>query len=190
MQSRKPDHSPKRRRKHILLWSAVSVVTLGVLGGFIAYRAAFGGYAPKELMQDIKAGVAAREIQDADQRFAKYLELRYGPMTDAANREKAFLDFFNPEHIRALQFMVQHSPAEQRLANINASANWVANYRSNLTAAERVALNEKLNSDTGRLMLKQATAQYNAQDIYYRGHTAVVISELLRTIHEVQRSTR
>jgi hypothetical protein len=141
-------------------------------------------------MRDIKAGVAVRDIKDPDQRFAKYLEGRYGPMTEAANRQEAFLDFFNPEHIRALQFMVAHSPKEQQLDNIAASAKWVANYRNNLTAAERLALRAQLGSADGQRMLKRATAQYNAQDVYYRGQTAPVISQLLQTLHEVQRNQR
>jgi hypothetical protein len=107
-------------------------------------------------------------------------------MTEAANRQKAFLDFFDPEHIRALQFMVAHTPKEQQLENVAACAKWVAQYRSTLTAAERAALGARLGTPSGQQMLKRATAQYNAQDIYYRGQTAPVISELLRTIHEVR----
>ena len=33
---------------------------------------------------------------------------------------------------------------------------------------------------------EQATAQYNSQDVKYRGQTAPVISQLLRTIYTVQ----
>ena len=32
-------------------------------------------------------------------------------------------------------------------------------------------------------MLRQATAQYNSQDVQYRGQTAPVISQLLKTIN-------
>ncbi|MFO1513815.1 MAG: hypothetical protein U1F83_13005 [Verrucomicrobiota bacterium] len=175
----------KVRRRKLLVGLCIGLVALMAIA-VIGYLKMFRGYPPQELMQDIKAGVAVLEIKDADTRFAKYLEGRYGPMSEAANREKAFLDFFNPEHIRALQFMVAHSPQEQRRENISATARWVAQFRAQMTAAERAALREKLKSDSGHVMLKRATAQYNAQDIYYRGDTAPVISELLRTIHEVQ----
>lgn len=177
--------SPQTRGRKLWIGLGAGLLVLLVIG-VIGYVKMFRGYPPRELMQDIKAGVAVREIKDADARFAKYLERRYGPMSEAANREKAFLDFFNPEHIRALQFMVAHSPPDQRGENIAATAKWVAQFRAGLAPAERAALSEKLKSDSSRLMLKRATAQYNSQDVYYRGATAPVISELLRTIHEVQ----
>jgi len=177
--------SPTTRGRKILVGLGVGLLVLLAVG-VIGYVKIFRGYPPQELMQDIKAGVAVREIKNADERFTKYLAIRYGPMSEAANREKAFLDFFNPEHIRALQLMVAHSPPDQRSENIAATAKWVARFRANLTPAERATLRAKLASDSSHLMLKRATAQYNAQDVYYRGATAPVISELLRTIHEVQ----
>ena len=133
-------------------------------------------------MQDIRAGIAARNIADADQRFQKYLEGRYGPQSDPANREKAFLDFFNVDHIRALQLVVRHSPEGQRQANINATAKWVAQYRESLSAQQRADLGARLQTPDGRAMLRRATAQYNSQDVQYRGQTAPVISQLLKTI--------
>jgi len=133
-------------------------------------------------MQDIRAGIAARDIKDPDQRFEKYLEGRYGPQSDHANREKAFLDFFNVEHIRAMQFLVKHSPADKRQANIDASARWVAQFRQSLTPEQRADLGARLEAGGGNSMLAQATAQYNTQDVYYRGQTVSVISELLKTI--------
>jgi hypothetical protein len=177
--------SDKTHRKQVAVRFGIGLLALLVIG-VVGYWRMFRGYPPRELMQDIKAGVAVREIKDADERFTTYLEHRYGSMSEATNREKAFLDFFNPEHIRALQFMVAHSPKEQRKENIAATTKWVTQFRAHLTATERASLREKLKSDSGHLMLKRATAQYNSQDVYYRGDTAPVISELLRTIHEVQ----
>ena len=169
--------------KRIIWIGGLVLVLLGVGGyAYLKYR----GLPPRELLLDVNAGVAVRKVKDPDQRFAQYLSLRYGSLDDPANRQKAFLDFFNPEHIRALQFLVANSPKNQRLANIAASANWVAQYRESLTAAERAALNTRLNNEAGKHMLRQATSQYNAQDVYYRGQTAQVISQLLKTIHEVQ----
>jgi hypothetical protein len=183
----KTNQSSKRGGKRLLRWLGGGTVVLLLIGA-LGYWKVFRGYAPREFMQDIKAGIAVREIRDPDERFVKYLEGRYGPMTDPANRQAAFLDFFNPEHIRALQFMVAHSPKAQRPENIAASARWVADYRRSLTPAERQALRARLGSDAGRSLLKRATAQYNAQDIYYRGQTAPVISQLLTTLHDVQSS--
>lgn len=172
-------------RKNKWVWLGLAVLCLVALAVGI-YLRAFHRYPPAELLQDLQAGIAVRDVKDANERFAQYLEKRYGPMKDPANRQKAFLDFFNVDHIRALQFMVAHSPVEQRQANIQATADWVANYRATMTTAERAALAAQLTSPSGRRMLRQATAQHNSQDIYYRGSTLPVISQLLRTIHEVE----
>lgn len=137
-------------------------------------------------MADIRAGIAARNISDPDLRFQKFLEGRYGSLAEPANRQKAFLDFFNVDHIRAMQLLVQHSPADKRQANINASAKWLEKYRPALTSAERADLTARLQSPEGRSMLQQATAQYNRQDVQYRGQTAAVISQLLKTIGGLQ----
>jgi len=186
---KQPVKPVKGRARKVTFWIGGTLVALLALGA-IGYKRVFHGYPPKELMHDIRAGVAARDIKDPNARFAKYLENRYGSLEDSANRQKAFLAFFDPEHIRALQFLATHAPESQRKANIQASADWVAQYRNNLTPAERASLASQLNSDTGRQMLRQATAQYNSQDIYYRGQTAAVISQLLTTIHEVQGNPR
>lgn len=175
----------KAQSKKRLVWLALAMVCLAVLAAGI-YGRVFRRYPPPELMQDLQAAIAVRDVKNADERFGQYLERRYGSMDDPANRQKAFLDFFNVDHIRALQFMVAHSPAEQRQANIQATADWVANYRLTMTAAERAALAGQITSPEGRQMLRKATAQYNSQDVYYRGSTAPVISQLLRTIHDVE----
>jgi hypothetical protein len=96
------------------------------------------------------------------------------------------VDFFNIEHIKALQLMVRHSPEDQRRANILAMAKWVSSYRESLTAPELAALNARFQTPEGRAMLRQATAQYNSQDVQYRGQTAPVISQLLKTISRTQ----
>ncbi len=55
-----------------------------------------------------------------------------------------------------------------------------------LSPEEVAALRDQLQSAEGPAMLRRATDQYNAQDVHYRGATAPVISELLRTLHTVQ----
>ncbi len=70
----------------------------------------------------------------------------------------------------------------QRQANTEAMADWIANYRNTMPAEERAALQACLNSDVGQAMLRQATAQYQSQDVYYRGAQRAVIVELMTTL--------
>jgi len=172
-------------RKRIFWRIAGAALPVLVIGGAVfgyrAYRRL-----PPEMMKDIQAGIGARSITNADARLNKYLELRYGPLDDPANREKVFVDFFNIEHIKSLQLMVRHSPEDQRRANILAMANWVSSYRESLTAPELAALNARFQTPEGRAMLRQASGQYNSQDVQYRGQTAPVISQLLKTISRTQ----
>jgi hypothetical protein len=173
----------KRKRS---FWRAAGIALAVLVAGGAVLIYSVSRRLPPELMKDIRAGIAAREIPNADERLNKYLELRYGPLDDPANREKVFVDFFNIEHIKALQLMVQHSPASQRQSNILAMAKWVSSYRESLAPTERAALNARFQTPEGRAMLRQATAQYNSQDVQYRGQTAPVISQLLKTISSTQ----
>ncbi len=178
-----PQNAPPRLR--LLLWSGLSAVLALTLAAFVWVRILHHG-PPRGLIRDIRAGIAARHIQDPDKRLLKYLEVRYGPMSDPANRQRAFLDFFNVDHIKGLQLLVRYSPPTQRQANIEAMARWVAAYRTSLTPEERTALNARFQSAQGKAMLRRATGQYNSEDVQYRGATAPVISQLLRTIYEVE----
>jgi len=177
---------PVQRKPWRTFWRVFGFTTLvlALAGAFLVHR--LRQRIPAELMQDIRAGIAARHIQDPDLRFQKFLEGRYGPQSDPANRQKAFLDFFNKDHIRALQLLVRHSPPGMRQANIEATAKWVQQFRESLTAQQRADLNAQLQAAGGRGLLQQATAQYNSQDVQYRGQTAPVISELLKTIASLQ----
>jgi hypothetical protein len=141
---------------------------------------------PPGIMKDIRAGRTARHITNPDARLKQYLEARYGAMDVATNREKMFLDFFDLDHIKALQLLVKYSPDKHREENILAMSRWVEHYRESMTPQERSDLKQKLAGPGAESMLKQATAQYNSQDVKYRGQTAPVISQLLRTIYTVQ----
>lgn len=171
----------KRAWGRIIGISLVALALVVIVGGLTLRRRL-----PRELMQDIRAGIAARNIQDPDARLNKYLEVRYGTQSDPANRRKVFLDFFNLDHIKAMQMMVRHSPSDQKQANVLAMSRWVESFRNSLQPEDRAALSAQLQSDAGRVMLGRATAQYNCQDVYYRGLTAPVISQLLTTIAELQ----
>ena len=169
------------------LWCGASTFALLVLAAFVWMRVLHHG-PPPEIMKDIRAGIAARHIKDPDERLHKYLEGRYGSMTDPVHRQEAFLDFFNVDHVKALQLLVKHSQEANRNANIDAMARWVAGFGASLTPQEREALNTRFRSEEGRAMLKRATAQYNSQDVRYRGSTAPVISQLLRTLNEIEQA--
>jgi hypothetical protein len=167
-------------------------ILLGVLGGLfllvgaVVWIRVLHHRPPPGLMKDIRAGLAARQIEDADARLLKYLEERYGSMADPPHRREAFLDFFNVDHVKAPQLLVQHSPESRRQANIDAMARWVASFGASLTPEERALLNAQLQTEAGQAMLKRATAQYNCQDVHYRGNTAPVISQLLKTLHQIE----
>ena len=143
-----------RKRSIAIFASAVACVALLVAGAWVRQHRI-----PPGLMRDVRAGLVARSIEDPDARLRAYLDARYGSMVDAANREAAFLDFFNLDHIRALQFLVKHSPESHRQGNVDAMGRWVAGYRASLTPEQRAALNAQFQTPEGQQMLKRATAQ-------------------------------
>ena len=65
-------------------------------------------------------------------------------------------------------------------------AAWIAQYRTNLSAAEREALRAQLGADGGKAIVQAATAQYMSQDARYRATAAPVITELLTTLTDIQ----
>jgi hypothetical protein len=162
--------------------AAVGLVLLAL--GATAWIRRFHRYTPVEVVQDLRAGAAARNAPRPVERF---LELRYGPLTEPANRQKAFLDFFNVGHIEGLQIITRHMVPPQRQSNVTAMAEWVADYRRGLSPEEKETLSAYLQSEAGRATLKQATAQYLSQDVHYRAATAVVIRELMQTLAEIQK---
>jgi hypothetical protein len=167
------------------VWSLAGVLLL-VLAVAVAALARRWRHLPPGMMLDIRAGVAARAIPDADQRFLKYLEGRYGSQADPDNRRKAFLDFFNVDHVKALQLLVKHSPEKMRQANIEATARWLEHYRNSLSPEDRAGLVAYFNSPEGLASVRAATAAYNSQDVEYRGQTIPVISQLLGAIGALQ----
>lgn len=173
-----------KRRLLFCLLVCLAVALVALVSGLWLSRPRF----TSGVLKDLRAGMAARNVQDPDERVRAYLEARFGSMSDSACRQEAFLAFFDLEHIEALQLMVRHSPAPQRQANVDAMARWVASYRASLTLEEQLLLNARLQTPDGQAMLKRATARYNSQDVQYRGSTAPVISQLLKTLHQVEQS--
>lgn len=171
------------RSKKVFLW-IIAFALLGAGLGTAFWIHHFRHYTPAEAVQDVQAAIAAR---NAPKPLEKFLELRYGTLTDPANRQKAFLDFFNVGHIRSLNYLVTRMPQSKQQANIKATAEWLANYRKNMTPAEKESLRAQLQTDDGRVMLQQATSQYLSQDVRYRAASAQVVAELLTTVVEVQK---
>lgn len=172
--------------KTVIRWVGIAVLAVALLlaaGAWWVRRSA-----PKGLGRDLRAGLAARHLTDPDARLRRYLEGRYGNLEDPEVRRRVFVDFFDPERIEALQWLVRRAPEAQRRGSVDAMARWVAGYRASLTPEERASLAAEFGTPEGRARLGRATAQYNAQDVRYRGLTAGVISELLSTLNEVGES--
>lgn len=171
-----------KRRNKIILWAGVTGLVLAALGVTLWVRH-FHRYTPAEVMLDVRAGIAARNDPKPVERF---LELRYGPLTEPANRQKAFLGFFDVGHIQGMHLLVQRMPESRRQPSINGMAQWIAEYRRTMTPAERQALGNYLRSGQGRTAVQQATAQYLSHDVRYRAATAPVIAELMMTLAAVR----
>ena len=171
----------KSRTKR-LLWAGVAVIVM-IAAGTTLWIRRFHDYTPVEAVQDVRAAIQAK---DAPQPVERFLELRYGPLTDAANRQRAFLDFFNIGHIKGLHYLAGHMGSEQRQASTAAMAQWVANYRTTMTPDERASLGACVRSGAGRATIQQAAAQYLQQDVQFRASTASVIQELMTTVANVR----
>jgi hypothetical protein len=172
-----------KRGVRILLWVCAVVILLAGLAWRLWVRQ-FHEYTPVEALQDLEA---ASQVGPAPRPVERFLELRYGTMTDPANRQKAFLDFFNIGHIKGLNFLVAHIEPEHRQANIDAMGEWVAHYRATLAPEERAALGAYLRSDAGRARIQQAAAEYMREDVHFRAATAGTVRELLTTVAAVQK---
>jgi hypothetical protein len=171
-----------KKTARIALWTTAALVVIaGIAAALWAYN--FRHYTPAEVQADIQAAIAARNSPD---RVHRFLELRYGSLTDARNRQKAFLDFFNPGHIQGLRLIVRHTPEDMKQANTLAMAKWVATYRQSMTTEEKQALGQYFASDAGKARLREATGHYLRQDAQYRASTAPVIRELMNTVAAVQ----
>jgi len=144
----------------------------------------FHEYTPVEALRDLQA---ASRVGAAPKPVERFLELRYGSMAEAANRQKAFLDFFNIGHIKGLNMLVTRIHPADRQRHIEAMAQWVAGYRASLTPDEKSALGAYLRSDTGQGTIHQAAAEYIREDVHFRAATADVVRELLTTVAAAQK---
>ena len=171
----------KKRTTMILLATGLGVLAL-VGAGSVVWTRTFGHYSPWEVFKDVRAGLAAKNIPQPKERVETFLTVRYGPLTEPANRQRAFLDLFNVEHTRALDFISGHSPSSQKEADTQAMADWIAHYRKTMSKEERAALRACINSEAGRNMLKRSTADYMAHEESIRKAQKPVMTELTTTL--------
>jgi hypothetical protein len=171
-----------KRRTRRLLWAGAIAILLVAVASVLWVRR-FHRYTPIEALQDLQAAAQAR---NSPKPVEKYLEARYGPMTEPANRQKAFLDFFNIGHIEGLNIIVSRLPGDRKQASINAMARWVASYRGTISSDEKAALSSYLHSDAGRTVLQRAASEYLQKGVHFRAATAPVIQELMTTVSTVQ----
>jgi hypothetical protein len=171
----------KKRTTILILGVGVAVVAAAFTGRALWVRK-FHHYPPRELVRDIRAGLAAKDIPEPKARVEAFLTARYGPLTDPANRQRAFLDFFNVDHTRALDMITGRTSTSQKQADTQAMAEWIAHYRKTMSKEERTALRTRINSESGRTMLQQSTAHYLAQDEATRAAQKPVMSELTSTL--------
>lgn len=173
------------RKTKTILWRSAGGLLLAVLGGG-AWIWHSHGAVLREVAKDIRAGIKSRH---AEHPFESYMEHRYGPMTEATNRQKAFLGFFDAAHMEGMYRLVRHMKPEERQKNIAASADWIAQYRETMTPAEKEALADWLQSDGGRATLQQASALFRSRDVGYRSSTEPVIKELMTTLAGLRRES-
>jgi hypothetical protein len=179
-------HQPppvRQRSRFRWWWSLVILAGLAVLlAGLWTWR--FRTYTPKEALLDLRAAARSRHAPRPVERF---LELRYGPLTEATNRQHAFLDFFNQGHIEGLYMISGHLKDDLRRARIADMAKWLGQYRQSLTPGEKAALRARLETPEGKVMLQKATSLYLSRDVAYRAATAPVITELMTTLAEIKK---
>lgn len=169
-----------KHRKFLYL-SGVFIAVVAALAFWWSHR--WGHYLPSDAYRDV---VAAMQVGDTKRPVERFLEIRYGAMDNAQNRQKAFQEFFNVDHIEGLYQIVNRLPPETRQARIEEMARWVAQYRQNLSPSERQSLKAYFESETGRAAVRQARIQYMKKDHRFRADAVPVIQEMMLTLHVVQ----
>jgi len=169
------------RRRKFLCAGAIGVVV--VVLGAILWARRFHDYTPIEAALDLKAGFAARH---APVPARKFLELRYGPQSNATNRTAAFIDLFNSGHIEGLYLIVGNRSDQGTRKGIEDVAQILRDHRRAMTSDEKKALADHFNSASGRAQVQAATASYQSKDARFRAVAAPVIQELMTTLAVLQ----
>lgn len=169
-------------RTRIWIWAGGIGVTIVALCAVLWVRR-FHDYTPVEAVKDLKAGFAARH---APIPARKFLELRYGPQSEAANRNAAFLDLFNSGHIEGLYLIVGNRSDHHTRKGIEQVAQILRDHRRDMTADEKKTLADYFNSESGKAQVQAATASYQSKDARFRAVAAPVIQELMTTLAALQ----
>jgi hypothetical protein len=166
------------RPKKILCIAVVGLLAV-FAGGQLVWKHHFQHYTPVDALKDLRA---AARLRYSTNRVQDFLELRYGPQTDPANRQKAIEDLFNAGHIEGLYLIVGNQTNAQARAVVANVAQTIADYRREMTPEEKAGLGAFFRSDAGRSQIQEATACYQAKDVRFRSVTTPVIGELLATL--------
>ena len=150
-----------------------------LVAGHLVWKHRFHQYTPVDALKDLHA---AAQLGHSTNRVHDFLELRYGPQTDPANREKAIEDLFNAGHIEGLYLIVGNRTNAQTKAMVAQVAQTIADYRREMTAKEQAGLGAYFRSDAGFAQVQEATTCYQAMDARFRSVTTPVIGELLSTL--------
>src|SRR5258707_312876 len=142
MKQRDQSATKRSTRTRRLLWAGAICVAIIVLGAILWVRR-FHDYTPVEAALDLKAGFAARHAPVPAKEF---LELRYGPQTNAANRAAAFIDLFNSGHIEGLCLIVGNRSDQGTRKGIEDVAQILRDHRTSMTPDEKKALSDHFNS--------------------------------------------
>lgn len=182
MKQRDQCATKRTTRSRKLLWAGAVSVAFVVLGAILWARR-FHDYTPIEAALDLKAGFAARHAPVPAKEF---LELRYGPQTNATNRTAAFIDLFNSGHIEGLCLIVGNRSDQGTRKGIEDVAQILRDHRRAMTPDEKKALADHFNSASGRAQVQAATASYQSKDVRFRAVAAPVIQELMTTLAVLQ----
>lgn len=172
-------------RKKKLAWASAVAVLLMVLA-IVLWQRRFHSYTPLDAVYDLRAAVQVLRENPPD-RVLRFLELRYGAMTEPANRVHAFQDMFNVGHIEGLYLLWHNEKDTERInTTIAGTAETFAKWRGIMSPEERQTLATYFHSPAGRAQVQQATAFYMGKDVRFRSVSAPVIKELLTTIGNTQ----
>jgi hypothetical protein len=179
--AKRPSPQRKAFKMKWLAWLGGGGLVL-LLAGFLIWKHHFHDYTPLDALLDLRA---AAHLGHSPDPVGEFLERRYGPQTDPANREKAFVDFFNAGHIEGLYLIVGNRSDPQTKKLVAKVAQTITDYRALMTPDEKADLGAYFRSDAGRAQVHEAKATFQSKDVRFRSVTTPVIKEILGTLADV-----
>ena len=169
----------------ILAWIGGGGLVLLIIG-WLAWRHHFHHYTPVDAVKDLHAATQAGHSLNPAQSF---LELRYGPQDDPANRNKAFKAFFNAGHIEGFYLIAGNRTDAKAKARVTQIAQIIADYRQRMSPADKAELSAYFNSDSGRDQIHEAVSDYESKNVQFRSVSAPVVQELMTSLSAIQHSS-